>query len=144
MHDYDSRRASAAPASEPKPEAPAAPPPPAIPEALRPFAPELEDFGEDEDEDAFAASLDFPFAAAQAVSPAVADRVHESEDEPVEEFDATGYGSLLAMAGTPRPFDAPPEAERQAAQPRARLDPAETERALRSALATLQRMSGAA
>jgi hypothetical protein len=44
----------------------------------------------------------------------------------------------------PRRFDAPVEAAEQAARRKPQVDPAETERALRSALATLQRMSGAA
>jgi hypothetical protein len=48
------------------------------------------------------------------------------------------------VSAAPRPFDAPPDAAAQLAQRKPKADPAETERALRSALATLQRMSGAA
>jgi len=51
-----------------------------------------------------------------------------------------------AIGTSPRRFDAPADADARTTQRkvRARPDPAETERALRSALATLQRMSGAA
>jgi len=74
------------------------------------------------------------------------------EGESDEDVAAAGYSSLLAIgraasesvpagtAGRSRPFEAPPQVAGRAAMP----DPAETERALRSALATLQRMSGAA
>jgi hypothetical protein len=51
---------------------------------------------------------------------------------------------VAPRATAARPFDAPPTAGERVAHSKARPDPAETERALRSALATLQRMSGAA
>lgn len=82
--------------------------------------------------------------------PALRPSAHELEEfgeEEEDDFAADSYSSLLSIrgAGAPDPavraFDAPPEAA-QPAKPR--LDPAETDRALRSALATLQRMSGAA
>jgi hypothetical protein len=71
------------------------------------------------------------------------------DGESDEDVAAAGYSSLLAIGNpaapvseAPRPFDAPAPA--LASGRLAGRDPAETERALRSALATLQRMSGAA
>jgi hypothetical protein len=142
MQTYDSRQPQSCATPEPA-SAPVAftPPPPAIPAALQPFAPELEEFDEDDaDEDDFG----FPFGAGGAEEFPIAETMpptpsEDETDEPAEDADPAAYGSLLAMAGTPRPFDAPAGAE-----PKPRLDRAETEQALRSALATLQRMSGAA
>jgi hypothetical protein len=88
---------------------------------------------------------------------ALADMANEDEPrdadaddgESDEDIAAAGYSSLLAIGNptapasdAPRPFDAPTRAP-ASGRPAGR-DPAETERALRSALATLQRMSGAA
>ena len=205
----------------------AAPPPPVVPDALRPLSLELEEFGEDEDDDEFAASFSMPLTASPAApAPGFAkptqasnEPAPEKEDEEQAESDtvpSTAYSSLLAMkspfrgpaefvrievpepeagaiepavvfpgqkgsasspppqftepaaaepakpapeaedesadtgmstgGAAPRRFDAPADAEARTAprKVKAKADPAETERALRSALATLQRMSGAA
>jgi hypothetical protein len=152
MQNYDARQAPASPAAEARPvepmdfepaPAPVAPPRPAIPAALQQFAPELEEFGDDED-DCYLAFGAGPLAEpAASHAPADGNGDGEDPDEVFEETDSD-YGSLLAMTGAPRPFDAPPAADRQDADPNARPDQAETDRALRSALATLQRMSGTA
>jgi hypothetical protein len=83
--------------------------------------------------------VDEPEAEDEDVEPAV---VFPGQEAPV--------GEAAAPANAGRPFDAPTQSGNQPApstapaRPRAVADPAETDRALRSALANLQRMSGAA
>jgi hypothetical protein len=71
----------------------------------------------------------------------------DEEIEPAVVFPGQEPGGEAAPAANPaRPFDAPHQAAPNTApvRPRVVADPAETDRALRAALANLQRMSGAA
>jgi hypothetical protein len=79
----------------------------------------------------------------EAIEPAAAFPGHESI---AGETASADEGEASAPVNGTRPFDAPhqPAPSTAPARPRAAHDPLETERALRSALATLQRMSGAA
>lgn len=146
--------------------APSAPAPFAAPAGLAPAEPEENDAEEESVLEQGYSSLLGLSRPAEAAPSFV--RVEEPDDhdeiEPVVIFPGEEARSQAARASseTPRPFDAPPaggseplafprqlQADASHAQPRPfdappREDAEETEKALRAALATLQRMSGAA
>ena len=115
---------------------------------------EAEELGEAEENYSSLLAMKNPFhAPAEFVR--VEEPEHDGEIEPAVVFPAADSAApSFAAPGTPpapveaepepisgaRPFDAPAAATAQRAKP----NPEETERALRSALATLQKMSGAA
>jgi hypothetical protein len=140
-------------------------PAPVIPAVLPSFAFGAYDADEDEDDDGIAdescsslLSMNNPFRPTEEF--VRIDEPDEPEDEdddaiepvvvfPSQEPAATESDSAEELATAPnvaRPFDAPhePVPSTAPARPRAAPDPVGTERALRSALANLQRMSGAA
>ncbi|MBO9498173.1 MAG: hypothetical protein J7496_06875 [Novosphingobium sp.] len=131
----------------------AAPAPAALPEALRPLPTEFDEENEEDEDGLTLPSLALPLG--QRARPQMEDPA-DGEDELDDIGDAEeNYSSLLAMRGPfhasapagaaipaeadARPFDAPAGISEPA-----RADPEETDRALRSALAALQRMSGTA
>jgi hypothetical protein len=93
-----------------------------------------------------------PFRAREEFVRVDEPEVEDEEIEPAVVFPGqeASVGEAAAPVSAARPFDAPRQAGNQPApstapaRPRAVTDPAETDRALRSALANLQRMSGAA
>lgn len=124
-----------------EPEVHFAPPPPVIPDALRPIPFDLEEFGEDEDEDETAFEPDFTWP--EAVDSA--DIEEETADNQTASEEA--YGSLLALRDPPPGAAVAPGSGPGASPPASahnRVEREEAERALRDALSTLQRLSGAA
>jgi hypothetical protein len=89
--------------------------------------------------------VELPEPEAGAIEPAVVFPGHSAPQPNGAASAPQQFAAQPAASGSAsRQFDAPGEAAEQAARRKSQADPNETERALRSALATLQRMSGAA
>jgi hypothetical protein len=103
---------------------------------------EAEEPGEAEENYSSLLAMNNPFRAPTEFVRIEEPEPEEGAIEPAVVFPGETPGEAATAAPKPeaRPFDAPANT----AAPRSRPDPGETERALRSALATLQRMSGAA